>query len=447
MLTRRALATITTASVVLAVSSFAGIVSAGTAAGAANKASAPSNDLIGGATNVASLPFTQTLDTTGATTDATDVQANADCGAPATNNSVWYTFTAGATDTSLTVDTTGSDYSSGVIIATGSPGALSTEACGPVSAHVASAPGAHYTIMVFDDTGSGGTLQLSIHGAGPPPANDLISGAVPIGSVPFSDTVDTTGATTDSVDAQLNATCGAPSTGNTVWYKFTAGPNDTNISIDAFASNYNAGIAVATGTPGSLTTQTCSPFSVIATTTPGTTYYIQVFDFAGGGGGTLQLNVTRAPSVKLDVFRQTFVTRAGLAQFKGTYSCTDATSLEIAGSLVEIVGNTVAFGQFDKSIEHLNCDGARHTWKANVVTALGRFAPGNAVAFTSGFACGDVACVQLDKAQVLTLTHTLNSPTIAPVATSATHLSVRSARNTRRNYGTAHHPTTAQWGR
>ena len=69
------------------------------------------------------LPYTQTLDVTGATTDADDAEVNETCGAPVTNNSVWYTFTAGASDTALVVDTTGSDYSSGVIIATGSPGA------------------------------------------------------------------------------------------------------------------------------------------------------------------------------------------------------------------------------------------------------------------------------------------------------------------------------------
>ena len=46
-------------------------------------AAAPSNDTFGGATVIGSLPFTDTLDTTEATTDATDQEANADCGAPA----------------------------------------------------------------------------------------------------------------------------------------------------------------------------------------------------------------------------------------------------------------------------------------------------------------------------------------------------------------------------
>jgi len=90
----------------------------------------PPNDKAVHAAVVSALPFSATLDTTGATTDANDVQVNQDCGAPVTNNSVWYTFTAGTHDKLLAVDTTGSTYSSGVIIATGVPGALTNEDCG-----------------------------------------------------------------------------------------------------------------------------------------------------------------------------------------------------------------------------------------------------------------------------------------------------------------------------
>ena len=142
--------------------------------GTASAAAPPPNDLIGGATVVSALPFSATVDTTGATTDANDMQVNLTCGAPVTNNSVWYTFTAGPSDTLLAVDTTGSTFSSGVIIATGTPGALTTRACGPISAKVAVASGTTYYIMAFDDSGSGGTLHISMHGAGPPPANDTI---------------------------------------------------------------------------------------------------------------------------------------------------------------------------------------------------------------------------------------------------------------------------------
>ena len=161
--------------------------------------------MIGGATVVSALPFVRTLDTTGATTDANDAQVNQTCGAPATNNSVWYKFTAGPGDTLLAVDTTGSTFSSGVIIATGAPGALTTQACGPVTAKAAVASGKTYFILAFDDTGSGGTLHISIHGAGPAPANDKIGHAAVVSALPFHATLDTTGATTDAVDTQANA--------------------------------------------------------------------------------------------------------------------------------------------------------------------------------------------------------------------------------------------------
>ena len=66
----------------------------------------------------------------------------------------------------------------------------------------------------------------------------------------------------------MNESCGAPATGNSVWYKFTA-QKDGNIFVDAFFSNYNAGVIVATGTPGALTTVSCGPFEALAPTTAG----------------------------------------------------------------------------------------------------------------------------------------------------------------------------------
>ena len=74
-------------------------------------AAAPGNDTFGGATQAA-LGFSQQLDTTEATTDADDAQLNASCGAPATDASVWYSFTG--SDAGVVVDVSQSDYSAGV---------------------------------------------------------------------------------------------------------------------------------------------------------------------------------------------------------------------------------------------------------------------------------------------------------------------------------------------
>ena len=124
--------------------------------------------------------------------------------------------------------------------------------------------------MAFDDTGSGGTLHISMHGAAPVPANDTIGHAAVVSRVAVQARRSTPRAPRPTRSTrQANASCGAPATGNSVWYKFTAGPNDRNIFVDASASDYAAGVLIATGTPGALTTVTCGPFFVTATTDAG----------------------------------------------------------------------------------------------------------------------------------------------------------------------------------
>src|SRR5262245_66149459 len=93
-------------------------------------AAAPSNDTFAGAQAIGSLPFSTTEDTTQATTDADDTAANANCGAPATDASVWYAFTP-ATDGGRIVDVSSSTYSAGVIVVSGTAGNFTLETCGP----------------------------------------------------------------------------------------------------------------------------------------------------------------------------------------------------------------------------------------------------------------------------------------------------------------------------
>jgi hypothetical protein len=139
-------------------------------------AAAPANDTAGGAVAV-TLGFSQTLDTTEATTDADDAQANTDCGAPATDASVWYTYTAAA-DGGVIVDVSGSDYSAGIIVATGTPGSLALVNCGPGTVGFSAASGETYYVLAFDDqqdgsAANGGTLQISLTEAPPSPSVEV----------------------------------------------------------------------------------------------------------------------------------------------------------------------------------------------------------------------------------------------------------------------------------
>ena len=406
----------------------------------------PANDLIGGATVVPALPFTDTLDTTGATTDATDVQANSLCGAPATNNSVWYKFTVGAGDTVLSVDTTGSTFSSGVLIATGTPGALKTIACSPVRSKASTEPGTTYYILVFADTGSGGTLHLAIHGPGPVPPNDKSGQAIRIARLPFRATVDTTGATTDFVDTQANKQCGAPKTGNSVWYKFSS-PVKHNLFFDAYDSDYEAGVLVLTANEGVLTTVTCGPLFVTAATKPHTTYYVMVFDPFGEGGGTLRLSVGEAPTAKVHVQRYARVDAHGAVHLKGTYSCRQATNVRFSGSLLEIVGDKVANGQFTGVTSSApRCDGGPHQWTGLAVPIkLPHFAAGKAAVTVSTSICGRSVCSFFSDTSVVQLVERATGKAV--VARQVQHRSRTVPRSSRRNYGDAWHASIATWGR
>ncbi len=137
-------------------------------------AAAPANDTIGGATSV-TIAYSETLDTTEATTDADDAQLNTNCGAPATDASVWYTLEG--TGLGVVVDVSASDYTAGVIIGTGTPGALNLVACGPDGVFFFAEAGTTYYILAFDDQGdgggNGGTLEISITDAPPPPSVDF----------------------------------------------------------------------------------------------------------------------------------------------------------------------------------------------------------------------------------------------------------------------------------
>jgi hypothetical protein len=139
-------------------------------------AAAPANDTYAGIETVA-LGFSATIDTTDATTDSDDILMNGpDCGAPATDASVWYTISG--TDTGVLIDLSDSSYSAGAIVATGDPVAgFELVTCGPEAVAFLGDAGVDYTVLVFDDqedgSGIGGTLEISISEAPPPPEVSL----------------------------------------------------------------------------------------------------------------------------------------------------------------------------------------------------------------------------------------------------------------------------------
>ena len=178
-------------------------------------AAAPGNDAYLGREVIGSLPFSASVDTTAATTDADDVEANASCGAPATDASVWYEFVAPA-DGLVLVDVSASDYSAGVIVVSGSPGSFTLESCGPGVVGFFGTTAVTYAILAFDfdGVGNGGALEIKVEAAPPPPEVDLTveptgSFNSRTGSATIRGTVTCTGGDEfGKIDVQLSQTVG-----------------------------------------------------------------------------------------------------------------------------------------------------------------------------------------------------------------------------------------------
>lgn len=139
-------------------------------------AAAPANDEVAGAVAV-SLGDHVTQDTTGATTTPADADLNANCGAPVTDASVWYSYTAAA-DGGVILDMSASDYSGGFLVFEGTPTADSLVTCGQFTVGLGATAGTTYNIMVIDDqldgnTANGGNLVLDVNAAPPPPSVDV----------------------------------------------------------------------------------------------------------------------------------------------------------------------------------------------------------------------------------------------------------------------------------
>lgn len=126
----------------------------------------------------------------------------------------------------------------------------------------------------------------------PPPANDNCANAIQISVPSFSNTVNTTGATTEAGEPN-----GCGLIGATVWYKMGPFANAQTVELNTFGSDYDTVLAITTGACGSQVSVACdddSPDSVQSNLTfqaaAGTVYYIQLGGFIGSTGNAV-LNV------------------------------------------------------------------------------------------------------------------------------------------------------------
>jgi hypothetical protein len=261
---------------------------------AAPEASAqPINDDFANATLIPALPFSDSVDISTATTEFGEPTL---CGASTT---VWYSITPTSAEV-LRADSFGSNFLTNLsIYRADGPGlaGLTWVNCGsfgnPVVFQVQA--GTTYYIQGGSIFGDGGTLNVHVDVI-PPPPNDQFADALPVTSVPFSDTQDITGAMTEA--GEPVSSCNGDFI-TTVWYTFTP-TTSGSYSVSTFAP-FSADVDVYTGTSlGDLTRIACGGSNSGLGTfhaDAGTTYYLQAGSWVRLGSLETRLELTPPPAV------------------------------------------------------------------------------------------------------------------------------------------------------
>jgi hypothetical protein len=257
-------------------------------------ASPPANDNFVAAMPIPSLPFTDSGDLGGTTTEPGEQSF-----CVFQEETVWYSFTP-STNTVIQVDPSGSF---GPVAVTayrqdGSGlGGLTDPVCS-FGSPVTFAAAANTTYYVQVGTFFSGPLhiQLSFLEIPPPPNDDFVD-AKPIGSLAYVDSLDLRAATTETNEPVTPA--GQPITGS-AWYAFTAtGSNPLTAStgfccpgptLAVYTGSQVDGLTAVASTPGSLLT---------FRPTAGTTYYFQV-GRVGSSFVTTSFNLDLAPPPSAD---------------------------------------------------------------------------------------------------------------------------------------------------
>ena len=255
----------------------------------------PANDDCATPTVIGAVPFAATVDTSTATTAASDPIHS--CTSDKNARSVWYSFTA-ATSGKITANTFGTNFDTQLAVYAGTCGApveiaCNDDAAGGLQSKVsfAATAGTTYLLEVTGiDLSASGVLHLALAVAASP-MNDECGTPKVIAAAPFTETRDTTEATAAGSDPV--ASCTSDQDSASVWYSFTP-PSNGTVTIDTSGSDYDTVLAAYTGACGALTEVACNDDSgdgvqsaASFPVTAGTPYLVEAAGFGTKGGGTL----------------------------------------------------------------------------------------------------------------------------------------------------------------
>ena len=282
----------------------------------------PSNDNLAGATVLTTLPFTETV--------AGIAEATTESGEPLPwamgQNTVWYRLTP-SSRTVVRAQVQGMGYYVLNAYRADGPGMTGlTYLTGFISAPIVFDVQAGSTYYIQAGNFSPVPVQwwetftfgLTIV---PPPPNDNFANAKVISSLPFDDSVDVTGATTEPGEPNPSPLCGGDIS-KSVWYSFTA--TTSGMYNAGTSGGSQGGVNVYTGSSlDNLTRVACGSSATgvgAFHADAGTTYYLQSGTWMGGSGALLgaRLELTPPPAVGF-IWGPSFPTRFDNITFQGRY--------------------------------------------------------------------------------------------------------------------------------
>jgi hypothetical protein len=215
--------------------------------------------------------------------------------------------------------------------------------------------------------GSVFTIQVSA------PANDDFDNATTIKTLPFTDSINTSGATSAPDDP---TDCYGPYA--SVWYAFTPAA-DTQLQVDTSYSSYDTVVAVYTGTRGNLNLIACWDYPCFTLSAfAGETYYFRVTSWYGSGGNLVFSVDVAPPPFTVDLtLNETGVVNTkgvfrGVATISGVVTCSQPAIAEVAILARQRAGRLFITGS---DYTYVYCDGAT-PWEIQLYGDIGPFLPG-----------------------------------------------------------------------
>jgi len=236
---------------------------------------------------------------------------------------------------------------------------------------------------------AGALLLLTAPAQAAAPPNDEATTATVISGLPFSDAINTVGATSAGDDIICFPE------GSTVWYAFTP-TSDGDVTVSTAGSDFDSTLTVFTGSPGALNAIACNDDSVglqaalLFAANAGVTYYIRAGSFNdGASGGNLRIAVDNAPpppAVTMSIAGGT-VDKAGAATLTGTVSCNKAIAVSVTASLTQLFAQRVNIT--GTGAVGVDCTPPRVPVQLTVSALNGRFGAGQAQVAADAFACDE----------------------------------------------------------